>query len=276
MTVDTRDFFSLAWGAVIGHRLRSALTMLGIVIGIASVILLTSLGEGTRLYILSEFTQFGTNLLQVTPGRITTLGMPGAIGGTIRKLTIDDGEALLRVPGVEKVVPVSFGMARVAAGERGRSVFIYGVTSDVPDVWKFQVRQGRFLPPGDHPARIHEWCVERGITPPETPEGIVRCVLESLALKYRAILENLRYISGQPIGVIHIVGGGAQNQLLNQFTADATGIPVIAGPTEATVLGNAAVQLIALGELGSIADARQIIARMNVTQDYQPTLGRSP
>jgi len=149
MTALLRDAASLAFGAVVSHRLRSALTMLGIVIGIASVILLTSIGEGTRAYVLSEFTQFGTNLLQVTPGRIETSGIPGALGVTIRKLTLEDAEALGRLPGVEEVVPINFGMARVQAGERGRSVFVYGVTSGVPAAWKFLVGQGRFLPGGD-------------------------------------------------------------------------------------------------------------------------------
>ena len=149
MTWQPRDVVALAWAALVAHRLRSALTMLGIVIGITSVVLLTSLGEGTRQYVLNEVTQFGTNLLQVTPGRIETTGIPGALGVTIRKLTVDDAEALRRVPGVEEVVPVAIGMARVQAGERGRSVFVYGVTSGVPAVWKFQVGQGRFLPSGD-------------------------------------------------------------------------------------------------------------------------------
>jgi putative ABC transport system permease protein len=143
------DLFRLALGAVTSHRLRSGLTMLGIIIGVASVILLTSLGEGTRVYILQEFGQFGTNLLTVSPGRVTTSGMPSGIGATVRKLTIDDAQALLRVPGIERVIPLDVGVARVTAGERGRSVFIYGVTSDVPYVWKFQIRQGRFLPEGD-------------------------------------------------------------------------------------------------------------------------------
>ena len=105
-----REFLVLAWNAVVAHRLRSALTMLGIMIGIASVILLTSIGEGTRQYILSEFTQFGTNILAVNPGKTMTTGQPGALGGTIRRLTIDDAEALYRVPGVEEVVPVAFGV----------------------------------------------------------------------------------------------------------------------------------------------------------------------
>jgi len=143
------ELMRLAWGSIRAHRLRSALTMLGILIGIASVILLTSIGEGTRRYVLDEFTQFGTNLLAINPGKTMTTGQPGALGATIRKLTVEDAEALRRVPGVRGVVPVAMGMARVEAGERGRNVFVYGVNSEVPDVWKFRVRQGSFLPPGD-------------------------------------------------------------------------------------------------------------------------------
>lgn len=144
-----RDVLRLAWGSVRAHRLRSALTMLGILIGIASVILLTSIGQGTRAFVLREFSQFGTNILAVQPGTVRTTGIPGSVMSTVRKLTLEDAEALLRVPGVEKRVPVALGMARVESGERGRSVYVYGVTSDVPEVWKFRVRQGRFLPPGD-------------------------------------------------------------------------------------------------------------------------------
>jgi putative ABC transport system permease protein len=143
------DLFRFAGASVLAHRLRSALTMLGIVIGIASVILLTSLGEGVRQYILSEFMQFGTNLLQITSGRITTGGIPTPMGGTIRKLTIDDAEAIRRLAGVDRVVPVAGGQARVEFGERSRNVLIGGVTSDAPELWKFPVAQGRFLPPGD-------------------------------------------------------------------------------------------------------------------------------
>ncbi len=144
------DLMSLSWGAIAGHRLRSALTMLGIAIGIASVILLTSIGEGIRVYVLSEFTQFGTNLIAVNPGKSnTTGGNPTAMAGTIRKLTIEDAEALRRIPQVEATMPVAFGNARVEHGERGRSVLIYGVTSVMPRVWKFGVRHGRFLPETD-------------------------------------------------------------------------------------------------------------------------------
>ena len=145
----TRDLLAFAGAAVVAHRLRSALTVLGIVIGIASVILLTSLGAGTRAYIATEFAQFGTNLLQINPGRTTTGGMPTPIGSTVRKLTIDDAEAIRRLPGIERVLPLGFGQARVEAGPRARSVYVYGVTSEVPAVWKFEVGRGRFLPEGD-------------------------------------------------------------------------------------------------------------------------------
>jgi putative ABC transport system permease protein len=99
--------------------------------------------------VLSQFTQFGTRLLSINPGRARTLGVPGVLGGTTHKLTIEDAEALARVAGVERVVPIVVGSARVEAGERGRSVFVYGVTPNVPEAWKFQVRSGAFWPAGD-------------------------------------------------------------------------------------------------------------------------------
>ncbi|MHC5209601.1 MAG: ABC transporter permease [Planctomycetota bacterium] len=139
----------LSLGALLEHRLRSALSMLGIAIGVAAVILLTSIGEGARAWIIRETTQFGTNILAVNPGKTETVGIPGVLGGTTRKLTIDDAEALRRVQGVEHVLPMSMGMARVEAAGRGRSVTVFGVTSDAPVTWGFGVRQGTFLPPGD-------------------------------------------------------------------------------------------------------------------------------
>ncbi|MFQ5993358.1 MAG: ABC transporter permease, partial [Nitrospiraceae bacterium] len=139
----------LTLGAVVAHRLRSGLCLLGVAIGIAAVILLTSIGEGTRVFILSQATQFGTNLLAVTPGKTKTIGVPGVLGGSTHKLTLEDARALLRVPGVERVVPLAFGTARVAVEGRGRSVTVFGVTADMPEMWKFTVRQGTFLPGGD-------------------------------------------------------------------------------------------------------------------------------
>lgn len=128
----------------------------------------------------------------------------------------------------------------------------------------------RFLPPGDHPAHVRTLCAERDVPVPETTGAIVRCVLESLALAYRNVLETLTDLTGTSIEVIHIVGGGTQNELLCQMTADATGIPVVAGPVEATVIGNALVQLITLDELTDIDEARQLVAGMKTLTRYEP------
>ena len=142
---EAAEALRLAWGAVAARRFRSLLTVLGVVIGIASVTLLTSLGEGTRRYIVEEFTQFGTHIMSINKGKTTTSGMPG-LSATVRKLTIEDAEALERVPGIEVVLPGAYGTAAVAAGDRSRRVLVAGVTADMPKVFRFGVRQGRFLP----------------------------------------------------------------------------------------------------------------------------------
>jgi len=133
-------------GALAGHRLRSFLSAFGVAIGVAAVIILTSLGEGTRDYIVDQFTQFGTSLIGINPGKVKTFGIPGVFGGTTHKLSIDDAEALRKVPGVNEVVPVAFGPARVEGGGRGRSVVLYGVGWEGATAWRYNVSQGRFLP----------------------------------------------------------------------------------------------------------------------------------
>ncbi|HUN06553.1 MAG TPA: rhamnulokinase family protein [Aggregatilineales bacterium] len=128
----------------------------------------------------------------------------------------------------------------------------------------------RFFSPGDMPARIRAFCEETGQVPPQTPGEFVRCILESLALKYRRVLEQLIAASTQPVEVIHIVGGGAQNALLCQMTADATNRPVVAGPVEATALGNGLVQLIARGDLKDVVDARRLVRQSFALKTYKP------
>ena len=145
----TAESLRFVGGALRGQRLRSALSALGVAIGVAAVMLLTSLGEGTRNYIVGQFTQFGTALIGINPGKVKTFGIPGVFGGTTHQLTIDDAEALRRVPEVEHVVPVAFGQARVEFGAVGRSVYIYGVNHELPAAWRFGVGQGSFLPPID-------------------------------------------------------------------------------------------------------------------------------
>ena len=105
---------------------------------------------------------------------------------------------------------------------------------------------------------------------PTTPGRYARAVLDSLALKYRLVLKNLEIVTGRRIEQIRIIGGGSKNRLLNQFTADATGVRVLAGPAEATALGNIAVQMLATGAVSSLADARAIIDRSFPTEMFEP------
>ncbi|MBP1641562.1 MAG: antimicrobial peptide transporter permease [Acidobacteria bacterium] len=155
-----RDLIGLALRTIASQRLRSALSVLGIAIGIGAVVLLTSIGEGTRRYVLEEFSQFGTSILAINPGRTKTSGIPGIFGGSTRPLTIDDAQALLRLRGVESVVPVAYGTARVSGGPRqlSRNVPVYGVTPGIQEMWRFRVRQGSFWEAGD-PRRGGPWCV---------------------------------------------------------------------------------------------------------------------
>jgi len=134
----------------------------------------------------------------------------------------------------------------------------------------FNPNDPRFLAPGDHPQHIREICRQTNQHVPQTAGAMVRCVLESLALAYREALEKITTVADRTVSVIHIVGGGTQNELLNQMTADATGLPVVTGPIEATVIGNALVQLITLGEIADLAQARQVVAGMEALKRYEP------
>ena len=127
-----------------------------------------------------------------------------------------------------------------------------------------------FLAPGDMPKRIRAFCQRTGQTPPQTRGAVLRCALESIALKYRYVLEQLETVLGYRLEPIHIIGGGTKNGLLNQLTADATGRMVVTGPVEATALGNIIVQAVALGHLASIQEARKTIQRSFPQQVYQP------
>jgi rhamnulokinase len=127
-----------------------------------------------------------------------------------------------------------------------------------------------FLKPGDMPARIRAYCERTGQKSPEAPGEFARCALESIALKYRYVLERLEEMIGHRLEPIHIVGGGTQNRLLSQFAADATNRRVITGPVEATAIGNLMVQAIALGHINSLADARAVVANSFETSTFEP------
>lgn len=128
-----------------------------------------------------------------------------------------------------------------------------------------------FFNPSDMEAAIRQFCSETGQQAPATRGGFIRAVYESLALRYRWVNEKLCEVSGCDNDIIHIVGGGSRNELLNQFTADATGLPVLAGPEEATVVGNFMVQAIGLGAIGGINDAQPIIKQAFPIKRYEPT-----
>jgi rhamnulokinase len=127
-----------------------------------------------------------------------------------------------------------------------------------------------FLHPTDMLAAIDEFCTRTHQAAPREPGAYVRAVLESLAFKYRVVLRNLEQVTGKHIEQIRIVGGGSNNQLLNQLTADATGRRVLAGPAEATALGNVAIQILATGGAASLREVRAIVDRSFPTEVFEP------
>ena len=121
------------------------------------------------------------------------------------------------------------------------------------------------------PGTIADFCRETSQSEPATHGVTIRCVLESLALLYAQRLKEAEELTGQLINRLHIVGGGSRNALLNQFTANACGVEVIAGPTEATAIGNVLVQAIALGDLPDLAAARQVVRQSMDVECFYPT-----
>jgi putative ABC transport system permease protein len=152
-----RDFFGFTLAALRARRGRSLLTLLGIAIGVAAVVLLTAIGEGIHRFVLAEFTQFGSNLIGIAPGKTSTFGMSGALVSNVRPLALADAQALARVPGVTAVVPMVQGNAAVEAttngGSRTRRCMVLGAGSQVPQVWQMRPAIGRFLPAEEAGAR---------------------------------------------------------------------------------------------------------------------------
>jgi rhamnulokinase len=140
----------------------------------------------------------------------------------------------------------------------------------LPFVAMIDPDDGRLLRPGNMPAQLIELAAETHQTLASDPGAIVRCVLESLAMKYRWTIERLESVTGREISVIHVVGGGARNALLCQMTADASRRVVLAGPVEATAIGNVMLQAIALGLVDSLAQARELVRRSVEVNIYEP------
>ena len=127
-----------------------------------------------------------------------------------------------------------------------------------------------FVAPGDMPGRIAQACRRTGQPEPETTGEFARAIFESLALKYRIVLADLAAITGRSPATLHVVGGGSQNEMLCQYAADACGIPVVAGPVEATAAGNVLMQGVAAGRIGDLAQGREIVRRSFPLVRYEP------
>ncbi len=185
----------------------------------------------------------------------------GGVAGTVRFLKNVSG--LWLVQGCRRAWsaegPVSYDELTRAAAEA--PAFTALVDPDDP----------RFLNPADMPEAAAAYCRATGQTPPLTRAALIRALLESLALKYRQVIDELRLVLGRPIERIHVIGGGARNALLCQLTADATGLPVVAGPAEATAVGNILVQAMALGCVASPAEMRALVRRSFDLRTYAPS-----
>ena len=152
------DHLQFTGSAIRAHRTRSLLTGLGIAVGIAAVVLLTAIGEGVQRFVLQEFTQFGTNLLGVSPGKTETFGVSGAVISNVRPLSLDDAESLTNIPQVRAVVPAVQGNAAVEGNGRTRRTTVLGTGPSVPEVWQIEPALGRFLP-DDEPRRARAFAV---------------------------------------------------------------------------------------------------------------------
>jgi putative ABC transport system permease protein len=152
------DFIRFTLTSVGSHRLRTALTALGIAVGIAAVILLTSIGEGLHRFVIAEFTQFGTNSIAVSPGRVRTHGASLGAVNTVRPLSIEDAIALRRAPRVQVTDPLVQGNAEVEHGGKSRRITLYGVGPDFTRAFNTRVAIGEFLPP-DEPRAARAFAV---------------------------------------------------------------------------------------------------------------------
>jgi rhamnulokinase len=190
--------------------------------------------------------------------RLANFTNEGGVDGTIRFLTNVMGTWLLsetlRTWGESDLA----GLLAEAASYDGATTLV-------------DVQDARFLPPGDMPARIAAWCAEHDVPAPDGRAAVVRCVVESIAAAIATAIERAASLAGRAVGIVHVVGGGVQNSLLCQAIADRTGRPVLAGPVEATAIGNVLVQARAAGVVGAdLADLRALVAHTHAPARFVP------
>lgn len=204
------DFMHFTLHTITAHKVRSSLTAAGIVIGVTAVVLLTSIGQGIHQFVLSEFTQFGTNIVAINPGKTTTHGAAIGVFGNTQPLTIDDAVALERLSNAKAVVSFVQGNVDVEAGVKTRRTTIYGTTHAFPEAFRFTLQSGRFLPKGD-PQRGGSYAV------------LGSKLKTELFGNRNALGERIR-IGGQAFRVIGIMA--AKGQVLGFDLDDTVYIPV--------------------------------------------------
>jgi rhamnulokinase len=231
----------------------------------ASAVAAVPAGEGTWAFLSSgTWSLLGIETLKPImneKARAFELGNEIGVCGTVRPLK--------NIPGMWLIQQCR------AAWESEGSSYSYAELSDLasssrPFVAIIDPDDPSFVPPGDMPSRIAAFCERTGQTAPVTEGEIVRTILESLAFRYRMVLEAIEDIAGYRTDTLHIVGGGGQNHLLNQFTANAIGRPVVVGPVEATATGNILMQMMAKGEIALLAEGREVVRRSFGLSTYEP------
>jgi rhamnulokinase len=228
----------------------------------ASAVLATPLDGSTAFLSSGTWSLLGVEVerpVLTATAREENLTNEGGVAGTIRLLKNVMGLWLVQEARRAVAPHLSYEeLTEQAAAALGLTAFI-----DADDE--------RFLRPGNLPARVATFCLETNQTAPADAASLVRVLLESLALKYAVVLRQLEAASGRTLEAVHVVGGGSNNALLCQLTANACGVPVLAGPAEATSIGNLVVQAIALGELASVAEARELVARSWPARRFEPS-----
>jgi putative ABC transport system permease protein len=253
----TADFARYVLGSVRAQRGRSLLTVTGIAIGIATVVLLTAIGEGIHRFVLAEFSQFGTNLIAVTPGKTSTLGLSGAMISTVRPLSLADADALKRVPEVAAVVSVVQGNAAVEAHGSSRRTLVFGAGPRVPEIWAMRPAIGRFLPEASGGGR---------------PFAVLGATLSEELFGQRSPLGARVRIGGEPFRVIGVME--RKGQMLGFDLDDTVFIPVQRALAMFNREGLMEIDLLydRAAESSAVAErVRQLLVRRHKGEDFTVT-----
>jgi putative ABC transport system permease protein len=194
------DMLLFAWNALRGHKLRSVLSMIGVAIGVTSVVLLTALGEGARVYVTGELATLGSNLVVVLPGKTETTGAMPTMGGTPHDLTLEDVAAIkTRIQRIRRLAPLTFGQALVSFRSRSRNTNVIGTTNEFETIRRLKISRGSFLPPGDmrrgSPICVIGTLIQKELFPNMNPLGQVLHVGE-----YRFRIIGVLEPKGQSVG----------------------------------------------------------------------------